>query len=60
MLVMSRKKNQEIIIGDDIRIVVVGVRGEKVRLGIECPKETPVHRREIWERIKKNLESGSE
>ena len=53
MLVLSRKKSETIIIGDDIIITVVDVRGDKVRLGIEAPKDVPVHRREIYEAIKK-------
>ena len=54
MLVLSRHKDEAIIIGDDITIVVVEIRGDKVRLGIECPKEIPVHRREVYEAIKRN------
>ena len=53
MLVLSRKRNETIIIGDDIRIVVVEIRGDKVRLGIEAPPEVTVHRKEIYELIKK-------
>ena len=51
MLVFSRKENEWICIGDNIRIYVVGIRGDKVRLGIEAPKEIPVHRHEVVERI---------
>lgn len=47
MLVLSRKKNEAIIIGEEIRIVVAEVRGDKVRLGIEAPKEVSVHREEV-------------
>ena len=54
MLVLSRKKNESIIINDNITIVVVDVRGDKVRLGIEAPKEVPVHRLEVYEAIKRN------
>lgn len=50
MLVLSRKKNESIVINDDITIVVVEVRGDKVRLGVEAPKEVPVHRREVYDR----------
>ena len=49
MLVLSRKKNESIVINDDITIVVVEIRGDKVRLGIEAPKEVPVHRREVFD-----------
>ena len=51
MLVLSRKKNESIVINNDITIVVVEIRGDRVRLGIEAPKEVPVHRREIYEAI---------
>ena len=53
MLVLSRKKNESIIINDDITIVVVEIRGDKVRLGIEAPKEMPVHRNEVYEAIRR-------
>lgn len=53
MLVLSRKKNESIIINDDITIVVVEIRGDKVRLGIEAPKEVPVHRNEVYEAIRR-------
>lgn len=53
MLVLSRKKNESIVINDDITIVVVEIRGDKVRLGVEAPKEVPVHRREVYEAIKR-------
>ena len=54
MLVLSRKKNESIVINNDIRIVVVEIRGDKVRLGVEAPKEVPVHRREVYDAIKRN------
>lgn len=54
MLVLSRKKNESIIINDDISIVVVEIRGDKVRLGVEAPKEVPVHRKEVYEAIKRS------
>ena len=53
MLVLSRKKNESIVINDNITIVVVEIRGDKVRLGVEAPKETPVHRREVYDAIKR-------
>ncbi len=56
MLVLSRKKNESIVINDDIRIVVVEIRGDKVRLGVEAPKEVPVHRREVYDAIKRSVE----
>ena len=51
MLVLSRKKNESVVINDDITIVVVEIRGDKVRLGIEAPKNVPVHRKEIYDAI---------
>ena len=54
MLVLSRKKNESIVINNDITIVVVEIRGDKVRLGVEAPKEVPVHRREVYDAIKRN------
>ena len=53
MLVLSRKKNESIVINDDITIVVVEIRGDKVRLGVEAPKEVPVHRREVFDAIQR-------
>lgn len=54
MLVLSRKKNEVIVINDNITITVVEVRGDKVRLGIEAPKEIPVHRKEVYDEIRNN------
>jgi carbon storage regulator len=54
MLVLSRKKNESIVINNDITIVVVEIRGDKVRLGVEAPKEVPVHRREVYDSIRRN------
>ena len=52
MLVLTRKVGEEIIIGDDIRIMVVAVEGEKVRIGVSAPKEVVVDRQEIHEKRK--------
>jgi carbon storage regulator len=54
MLVLSRKKNESIVINDNITITVVEIRGDKVRLGVEAPKEVPVHRNEVYEAIRRN------
>ena len=54
MLVLSRKRNESIVIRDDIVVIVVEVRGDKVRLGIDAPKEVTVHRREIYDKIKED------
>ena len=53
MLVLSRKKDEKIIIGDSISIMVVDIRGEKVRLGIDAPRDVPVHRKEVYDAIKR-------
>lgn len=55
MLVLSRKKNESIVINNDITIVVVEIRGDKVRLGVEAPKHYPVHRREVYDAIARSL-----
>lgn len=53
MLVLSRKINETIIINDNIVITVVDIRGDKVRLGIDAPKDVPVHRQEVYDAIKR-------
>ena len=51
MLVLSRKKNESIVINNDVVITIVEIRGDKVRLGIVAPKDVPVHRQEVYEAI---------
>ncbi len=51
MLILTRKPNQSIMIGDDVEVTVLEVRGEQVRIGVNAPKHVPVHRREIYEEI---------
>ena len=53
MLVLSRQRDESIIIGDNIVVTIVDVRGDKVRLGIDAPTEIPVHRQEVYEAIKR-------
>ena len=53
MLVLSRKRDESIMIGDDVRIAVVEIRGGKVRLGIDAPPEVTVHRREVYDAIRR-------
>jgi carbon storage regulator len=53
MLVLSRQRDQVIMIGDDIEVVIVDIRGDKVRLGITAPKEVAVHRKEVYDQIKR-------
>ena len=60
MLVLTRKTNESIIIGDNIAITVVGVEGDHVKLGITAPKDIAVHRREVYEQIKKANEEAAQ
>ena len=53
MLVLSRQRDETIIIGDDIEITVVDIRGDKVRLGVSAPKEISVHRKEVYDAIRR-------
>ncbi|WP_166830113.1 carbon storage regulator CsrA [Thalassoroseus pseudoceratinae] len=52
MLVLSRKKDESIVINDNVVITVVEIRGDKVRLGIQAPREVPIHRQEVFEMIR--------
>jgi carbon storage regulator len=58
MLVLSRQKDQSIMIGDDIEVSVVAIRGDKVRLGISAPKEIVVHRKEVYEAIRQQKQTA--
>ncbi len=58
MLVLTRKGNQSIMIGDDIEISVLAIMGEKVRLGIEAPRSVPVFRKEVWVDIQNDREAA--
>lgn len=59
MLVLSRKKSEEIIIDDRISIMVVEIRGDKVRLGVSAPSNIKIHRKEIWLEIQKGSEDDN-
>ena len=59
MLVLSRHKDETIMIGDDIELTVVDIRGDKVRLGIKAPSTVPVHRKEVYDAIRKENEGAS-
>jgi carbon storage regulator len=59
MLVLSRQRDESIMIGDNIEVTIVDIRGDKVRLGIEAPTEIPVHRQEVFEAIQReNLKAA--
>jgi len=60
MLVLSRKPNESIIIGDNIEVKVVEVRGEQVKLGITAPREISVHRKEIYDSIQQQNKQAAE
>lgn len=59
MLVLTRKSNQSIMIGDDVEISVLSVVGEKVRIGIEAPRDVPVYRKEVYLNIQAERENGA-
>lgn len=60
MLVLTRKVNQSIVIGDSVEVVVLEVRGEQVRLGIRAPKDVAVHRKEIYDQIQDENKAAAE
>lgn len=60
MLVLTRKVNQSIVIGNEIEVVVLEVRGEQVRIGIRAPRDVAVHRKEIFEQIQEENVSAAE
>lgn len=58
MLILARKRNEQIVIGDGIVITVVAIRGGSVRLGIDAPKDVTVHRKEIYEAIRRKADEA--
>ena len=59
MLVLSRHRDESIMIGDDVVVTIVDIRGDKVRLGINAPHHIPVHRQEVYEAIKRENEKAA-
>lgn len=60
MLVLSRHRDESIMIGDDVVVTIVDIRGDKVRLGIDAPTDIPVHRQEVYEAIKRENQKATE
>ena len=59
MLILTRRVGETLMVGDDVTITVLGVKGNQVRIGINAPKEVPVHREEIYLRIKNEEQADS-
>ena len=60
MLVLSRHRDESIMIGDDVVITIVDIRGDKVRLGIDAPQDIPVHRREVYDAIQRENQKAAQ
>ncbi len=59
MLVLSRQRDETIMIGDDVQVTIVDIRGDKVRLGITAPREIQVHRKEVYDAIKRENQQAA-
>ncbi len=60
MLVLSRQRDESIVIGDDVVVTIVDIRGDKVRLGVNAPGEIPVHRQEVYDAIRRENRQSAE
>ena len=60
MLILTRRINETLNIGDDVQVTVLGIKGNQVRIGINAPRDVPVHREEIYQRIKREERGGGE
>ena len=60
MLILTRRVGETVVIGDDVTVTVLGVKGNQVRLGVNAPREVAVHREEIFERIKREQSNGED
>jgi carbon storage regulator len=60
MLILTRRTGETVMIGNDVTLTVLGVKGNQVRIGINAPKSVPVHREEIYERIKRELQGDAD
>lgn len=60
MLILTRRVGETLMIGDEVTVTVLGVKGNQIRVGVNAPKDVAVHREEIYERIRKEQEAGSE
>lgn len=58
MLILTRRVGESVVIGDDVDVTVLGVKGNQVRLGVKAPREIPVHREEIYQRIRRENENA--